>query len=228
MGFATTANGYNSVALGAGAFTASLGDVSIGANSVATSTTVGGVAIGYAANAVADSTIGIGTSAAAGGNSSIVIGASSNDGNFAQTIILAAGVTAVRANQMILGSQNQGCQLVSTGTITTANATPTTLYSFTVNSSTGSTVEFTINATLGANSKTASYYGIFKANCNGVGTVTLSSITNYTAIIDTPDLTGTAITATTTGAGNISIQVTGLASTNIKWSGKLELTVQAY
>lgn len=116
-------------------------------------------------------------------------------------------------------------QIVS-ATVTTTNATPTTLSSFTVNSSTAYTFFCEINAALGASSAMTSFQEQDKVNVNASGVVTITNIASVT-LADSA-LTTATLTVSSTGANNYTITVTGIASTTIKWGGLIRIISQVY
>jgi len=128
---------------------------------------------------------------------------------------------------MILGSATQNGQILTTGSITTTDATPTTLYDFTLTSNSGVILEYFINATLGTSSQTAALTGTIKVNDNA-GTVTIVPIASNNAM-DTA-LIGIAVNFLSSGANDLTVQVVGLgpATITIKWSGMLRVMTQIY
>jgi hypothetical protein len=213
---AAVASGTNSIAIGSGNATtrgamASAGDT---------------IAIGRAASSTAANGIALGSAASASGANSVVVGTGSSDASFTNSIIVGQTVTAVANNQMILGSSIQNGQILTTGSITTPNATPAILYDFTLVPNSGNMLEYFINATLAASTETGCYTGIIKVNDNA-GTVTIVSIAANNAVDTT--LIGTNVNFLSSGANDLTVQVVGLGpSVSIKWSGMLRLMIQPY
>lgn len=139
--------------------------------------------------------------------------------------------------------------IVRSAYVQTTNATATTLYSFATSSNNAYTFTITIVAVQTTSSVSgqsnpagqpnpvnqpnqsgqlnqlglsASYQFLFKVNNVG-GTITISSITNLSSIIDIGLLLTGASVAITSNNTNIIVQVTGTASTTIRWAGAFNI-----
>ncbi len=100
-------------------------------------------------------------------------------------------------------------------TVSTTNATPTTLYSWSIAS--GQTVRLVVD--LLAKSGNNRLRGIKSAtvkNISGTLTVVGATVSDLAAIVADPALVSAGWTITTSGT-NVIIQVTGIAATNIDW-----------
>jgi len=238
IGFGASAASINGIALGSGSTAATgtamalgLNATSSAANSVAVgpSTTASGAAstaVGPSAVATAASAIAIGNGASATGAGSMVVGTASSDAGFANVEIIGKGITAMAANQLMIGSQAHNGQILTTGSITTTNTTPATLYTLTLTAGTGNIIDYDINSTLGISLATAAFTGKVKVNVDIAGGVTLNQFSKLYSI-DSVLLTSD-VSFVSPAAYQLSVVVTGIIATNIKWSGMMRISSQAY
>jgi hypothetical protein len=235
IGQGSASNSANAIALGTGSSASGTSAVALGpsSSSGAASVAVGGsagasggnsVAVGDAATA-AGSSVAVGQGASATGTSSSVVGQGASDAGFNNAIVLGASVAATQANQLVIGSATQHAQQL-TAFVATTTATPTTLYSFPLTSSTANSLHFEIEAAMdGTGDSTSSFTGVYKARCNASGVVFPIIYGNVNSV--DPAMVGVTV-STTVAANTLNVQVTGLASQNMNWSGFFRLATVAY
>lgn len=143
-------------------------------------------------------------------------------GNFAAGAITSTSL--VQSPSTIAG----GTTVVRAANVQTTNATPTAAIALTTANSSvfGMRVMLVcLNSTDPApNTGMISY--LVKAATSGSGTVTISSLTNYSTILDTNVSTVTS-TVTSSGSNNITVNVTGIAAKTINWLARVETLSQA-
>ena len=151
--------------------------------------------------------------------------------NTASTLVLRDGSGNFSAGNVtvtsLISSPNANAQSsTQTAYVSTANATATTLFTLvTASGGTHGTTYFVQgNISLGdvtGGVNTGTYQFQFKVKNIG-GTLTLSSIINQITILD-GGLTATLISLASS-TPNVNVQVTGIASTTINWSGMFFVT----
>ena len=207
------ASGANSVAIGSGS-AATAGAVASGTD---------GIAIGRAASAVSTGGIAVGASSVAGGNGSTVIGVGATDASFANSIVLGNGAASTVAGQMVLGTlTNQFGTIVTVGKVPTTNATPVAVYSLAMSLNTVITLEYVIsafNTTTGVDY--GSYAGKIQSYCPPSGTLVITQFETLDSL--STGMGGTTVTASSPGTAFFTLVVTGLASTNINWTGMVRV-----
>ncbi len=114
----------------------------------------------------------------------------------------------------------------TSASLSTANATPTTLYTLATTTGTSYIVRvmLTLSDTTGATN--AGSFTFFYRVKNIGGTVTNSAILSQSKSTD-GGLSATAVTLTTATTNSL-LQVTGIAATTIKWAARVEIAQQAF
>lgn len=137
-------------------------------------------------------------------------------------------VSVEDAGDLLLGDRlsttNQGTRFRIPATVTTTDATVTTLTTYTTASDTAYTIQATVTAVQDTGATVASYvmYGTFR---NDSGTLTQRGVTTYSHTVE--DTAGWDCVYDTSGT-DVRVRVTGAAATNIRWQAHLRISVVKY